>query len=39
MMLDVDVRDAAGTPLGRWCALNEAVVEKRPPGQTVQLQC
>jgi len=38
MMLDVDVRDAAGTPLGRWCALNEAVVEKRMSGQTVQLQ-
>src|SRR4029078_12773271 len=38
MMLDVDVRDAVGTPLGRWCALNEAVVEKRLSGQTVQLQ-
>ncbi len=38
MMLDVDVRDGDGTPLGRWCALNEAVVEKRTSGQTVQLQ-
>ena len=38
MMLDVDVRDADGTPLGRWFALNEAVVEKRTSGQTVQLQ-
>ena len=38
MMLDVDVRDADGVPLGRWGALNEAVVEKRASGQTVQLQ-
>jgi NAD+ kinase len=38
MMLDVDVRDGDGMPLGRWCALNEAVVEKRTSGQTVQLQ-
>jgi NAD+ kinase len=38
MMLDVDVRDADGAPHGRWSALNEAVVEKRMSGQTVQLQ-
>lgn len=38
MMLDVDVRDGDGVALGRWCALNEAVVEKRTSGQTVQLQ-
>ena len=37
MMLDVDVRDGDGTPRGKWCALNEAVVEKRTSGQTVQL--
>jgi NAD+ kinase len=38
MMLDVDVRDGDGAPRGRWCALNEAVVEKRTSGQTVELQ-
>ena len=38
MMLDVDVRAGDGTPRGRWCALNEAVVEKRTSGQIVQLQ-
>lgn len=38
MMLAVDVRDGDGTPRGRWCALNEAVVEKQTSGQTVQLQ-
>jgi NAD+ kinase len=38
MMLDVEVRDGDGVPAGRWCALNEAVVEKRTSGQTVQLQ-
>jgi NAD+ kinase len=38
MMLDVDVRDADGVALGRWCALNEAVVEKRTSGLTVHLQ-
>jgi NAD+ kinase len=38
MMLDVDVRDGDGVPRGRWCALNEAVVEKRTSGQTVTLQ-
>jgi NAD+ kinase len=38
MMLDIDVMQGDGSHLGRWCALNEAVVEKRLSGQTVQLQ-
>lgn len=37
MMLDVAVVDAAGTPVGQWRALNEAVVEKRESGHTVNL--
>jgi NAD+ kinase len=37
MMLDVAVHDENGSVDGRWCALNEAVVEKRASGQTVQL--
>jgi NAD+ kinase len=38
MMLDVEVHDGEGVELGRRCALNEAVVEKRTAGQTVDLQ-
>jgi NAD+ kinase len=38
MMLDVAVSDAGGRTAGQWCALNEAVVEKRSSGQTVHLQ-
>ena len=38
MMLDVAVHEADGTGAGQWCALNEAVIEKRTSGQTVQLQ-
>jgi NAD+ kinase len=37
MMLEVVVTDPAGEQLGRWQALNEAVVEKRESGQTVNL--
>lgn len=37
MMLDVAAFDVAGEPLGTWRALNEAVVEKRTSGQTVDL--
>jgi NAD+ kinase len=32
LMLHADARDADGTLLGGWTALNEAVVEKRRPG-------
>lgn len=37
MMLDVAVTDADGRPVGTWRALNEAVVEKRTSGQTVDM--
>lgn len=37
MMLDVDAFGRGGDHLGRWCALNEAVVEKTSSGQTVHL--
>lgn len=37
MMLDVEAFDVAGDRLGAWRALNEAVVEKRASGQTVNL--
>jgi NAD+ kinase len=37
MMLDVAATTADGEPIGRWRALNEAVVEKRESGQTVHL--
>lgn len=37
MMLDVVVRDPDGATIATWRALNEAVVEKRDPGHTVQL--
>jgi NAD+ kinase len=37
MMLDVAAYDVTGSPLGAWRALNEAVVEKRRSGQTVDL--
>ena len=37
MMLDIAAHDADGESLGEWCALNEAVVEKRASGHTVHL--
>jgi len=37
MMLDVHATTADGVELGSWCALNEAVVEKRDSGQTANL--
>ena len=37
MMLEVAVRSSDGEPLGRWRALNEAVVEKLESGHTVHL--
>jgi NAD+ kinase len=37
MMLDVAATDADGTSLGRWRALNEAVVEKEASGSTVHM--
>ncbi len=37
MMLDVAAFDAAGQSCGSWQALNEAVVEKRESGRTVNL--
>lgn len=37
MMLDIAAFDSSGGPLGTWRALNEAVVEKRRSGQTVDL--
>lgn len=37
LMLGFSVRTAAGDALGYWRALNEGVLEKRDPGQTVRL--
>jgi NAD+ kinase len=37
LMLEFSVRTAAGEDLGHWRALNEGVLEKRDPGQTVRL--
>ncbi len=38
LMLEFAVRTAHGEDLGSWRALNEGVLEKRDPGQTVRLQ-
>jgi NAD+ kinase len=38
LMLDFSVCTAVGEDLGTWSALNEGVLEKRDPGQTVRLQ-
>jgi NAD+ kinase len=37
LMLEISVRTAAGDDIGPWRALNEGVLEKRDPGQTVRL--
>jgi NAD+ kinase len=37
LMLDVSACTASGSRLGRWRALNEAVVEKRESGHTIRL--
>ena len=37
MMLDIAIADVEGATLGRWRALNEAVVEKQVAGGTVHL--
>jgi NAD+ kinase len=38
LMLEFTVRTTNGENLGTWRALNEGVLEKRDPGQTVRLQ-
>jgi NAD+ kinase len=37
LMLETTARTSHGEPLGRWRALNEAVVEKRESGHTIRL--